>query len=376
MEVIVPAESIVNSGNSIPDEIDMSDVVTQFEDSFNAIQSLSPHAIHNSALPIISSKARSITTKSSANRKTPPFVWKKVRNLVAEFTEIGNAGCGQFGVVSIMQRNVDNCVYALKRVTLTMQSLSDEGIVRSVVKEADILKSMQHVNIICLYQFLHEDDDPNFYFLMEYVDGSSLDVIIKKRDSLTVTLIWSFIQQIMSALVYVHSVGILHRDLKPENIMVTNDGKIKLIDFGLSKQLDAGAKTATSFLGTLVYMSHEKKLAFDYDGRDDVWSVGLTLAELITKQRIDSLFPGAVLSDPKRKNMLEELLSLCRTVDVNLASIVRLMCSGYEKRPQAFEVLIQIEHFQLMAPLTEPPVEVPLSPVQANVAVSYNISCA
>ena len=122
-----------------------------------------------------------------------------------------------------------------------------------VDKELMILASLTNANVTHLYQYTRGRDD-SFFFLMECIDGGSFDDIIEKTITLTISLIWSHLQQIVNALVYLQGEGVLHCDLKLENIMVTMSDRVKLIDFGLSKKLESHVKVAGSSKGTPTYI--------------------------------------------------------------------------------------------------------------------------
>jgi serine/threonine protein kinase len=153
--------------------------------------------------------------------------------------------------------------------------------------------------------------------------------------------------------------------------MVTSQGRIKLIDFGLSKKLEAHVKVAKSAKGTPTYMSHEKYLENPYDGRDDIWSTGVILSELILNKRVQRVVGSVFLSDPKNSNVLEELLTQCDRADVGLSSIARLMLLEYHQRPQAYNLLIKIEETQTStsvgnSPLPPSPTESMKKPLKDN----------
>jgi serine/threonine-protein kinase len=118
--------------------------------------------------------------------------------------------------------------------------------------------------------------------IMEYVEGSTLaDLMHNGHIGLKMTL--SYISQALAALDYAHARGVIHRDLKPSNIMVTPSGQLKLMDFGVAKLASDAKLTKTGLLvGSLHYMSPEQIEGKDLDGRSDIYSLGVTLYEMIT----------------------------------------------------------------------------------------------
>jgi Tol biopolymer transport system component/predicted Ser/Thr protein kinase len=161
-------------------------------------------------------------------------------------------------------------------------------------REARAIAALNHPNICQLY-----DVGPN-YLVMEYVAGKTLEEVIGRK-GLALSLVLRYAIQIADALVRAHAVNIVHRDLKPGNIMVTNDGAVKLLDFGLAKLTEPAAtptgatQTVTvaaaprteegTILGTVAYMSPEQAEGKPVDTRSDIFSAGTVLYEMITGRR-------------------------------------------------------------------------------------------
>jgi eukaryotic-like serine/threonine-protein kinase len=123
------------------------------------------------------------------------------------------------------------------------------------------------------------------YIAMEYVDGVSLRAIMREQRPLPAERALGFARQICEAMVYMHRQGIVHRDLKPENALITNDGKLKLMDFGIA--LDESARRLTwsglsTTIGTPDYMAPEQVSGRHGDARTDVYALGTMLFEMVT----------------------------------------------------------------------------------------------
>jgi serine/threonine protein kinase len=120
---------------------------------------------------------------------------------------------------------------------------------------------------------------------MEYIDGKSLREIIKEKQQtkeyFSEEFIYKIFSQIVSSLSCCHSMNIIHRDIKPENILITKEEQIKLIDFGLSKQIETISKSMSTETGTSNYMSPEIINEQKYFSNSDVWSLGCVLFELL-----------------------------------------------------------------------------------------------
>ena len=161
--------------------------------------------------------------------------------------------------------------------------------------EAKAASALNHPNIVTVYDIRSEGGVD--YIVMEYVDGRTLeDCISPKR--LRARELLQYATQIADALATAHAAGILHRDLKPSNIMVTNEGRVKVLDFGLAKLLeteettpDGTTRTIRNLTeegmaaGTTAYMSPEQAEAQKLDCRSDIFSFGTVLYEMITGQR-------------------------------------------------------------------------------------------
>ncbi len=167
-------------------------------------------------------------------------------------------------------------------------------------QEATSAAALNHPNIAHIYE-IGEADGVHF-IAMEFIDGVTLRLRLKRGmrlgDALDVTT------QIASALAAAHRAGIIHRDLKPENAMLTAEGYVKVLDFGLAKLTEhPAANSAASTLintdpgmiiGTAQYMSPEQARGLDMDARTDIWSLGVVLYEMITGR---TPFEGATKSD-------------------------------------------------------------------------------
>src|SRR3954452_11860687 len=147
--------------------------------------------------------------------------------------------------------------------------------------EARAIAALNHPNIATLY-----DIGPD-YLVMEYVEGPPIRPTDDIRKLLDLAV------QIADGLTAAHAAGIVHRDLKPDNILVTKNGRVKILDFGLAKQNAAGAAATQAFtvtqpgavMGTVAYMSPEQARGQELDARSDQFSFGLIIYELATGKR-------------------------------------------------------------------------------------------
>jgi serine/threonine protein kinase len=175
---------------------------------------------------------------------------------------------------------------------LPIATSTDSTLVKRFEREAQAASSLNHPNIVTIYDFASEDSV--WYIAMELVEGKRLrdviDVPAETRRLLDIAV------QIADALAKAHAAGIIHRDLKPENVMVTRDDRVKLLDFGLAKLTPAASRDNTATLdptdfknttpglvmGTVRYMSPEQVLGKEIDFRSDQFSFGTILYEMAT----------------------------------------------------------------------------------------------
>jgi serine/threonine protein kinase/Tfp pilus assembly protein PilF len=155
------------------------------------------------------------------------------------------------------------------------------------MQEAKAAAALNHPNILGVYEI--DEQNGSLFFAMEYVEGKTLKSHIADQRSgtgipLKQALNW--MMQIGEGLKAAHDRSIVHRDIKPENIMITPDGKVKIMDFGIAKLKSSSGltKTGTS-LGTLSYMSPEQAQGIATDHRCDVWSLGVVFYEMLTGER-------------------------------------------------------------------------------------------
>jgi serine/threonine protein kinase len=151
--------------------------------------------------------------------------------------------------------------------------------------EASAMAHLQHPNIVALYDYMENED--GLFLIMEYVEGHELDHYIKNvTGPIGEEEIEKIMAQTLGAFEYAHSKGIVHRDIKPSNILLTAEGQVKVLDFGIAKLLDADktlTKTGTQ-MGTVLYMSPEQVKGEKVDQRSDIYALGVTLFQMATGQ--------------------------------------------------------------------------------------------
>ncbi len=201
---------------------------------------------------------------------------------VSHYEVLEKLGAGGMGVVyKARDVNLDRFV-ALKFLPPHVDSADDVARVRErFVQEAKAASALDHSNIGTIYE-IGETEDGQTFIAMAYYDGETLDKRIA-RGPLPVSEAVSIARQLAQGLAKAHEKGIVHRDIKPSNLMVTTDGAIKIIDFGLARLTDATRITQKgAAVGTVAYMSPEAARGKDVDERSDVWSLGVVFYEILT----------------------------------------------------------------------------------------------
>jgi len=160
----------------------------------------------------------------------------------------------------------------------------DDQVVRRFQQEAKTAAKLDHPNIIPIYRV--ESEGGLNYFVMKYVEGTSLEDLLDKKEPLPVPDIQRILWEAACALGHAHQRGVVHRDVKPANIMFDHDGRVMLTDFGISKALQAATGfTATGMIiGTPHYMAPEQGKGAAVDGRADQYSLGVVGFRMITAE--------------------------------------------------------------------------------------------
>jgi predicted Ser/Thr protein kinase len=189
-------------------------------------------------------------------------------------------GKGGMGMVYLGRQDGLNRVVALKITLATLGEL-DDTFVQRFVKEAHTTASLRHPNIIPVYD--SGEFEGRCYMAMEYIDGGSLNDLLKIR-RMSVDEVIDIGKGVCAALEHAHRAGFVHRDIKPENIMLNRDGQPVVTDFGIVKSMHGSTNlTGTnSTIGSPQYMSPEQLMGDDnIDGRADLYSLGVVLYEML-----------------------------------------------------------------------------------------------
>ena len=165
---------------------------------------------------------------------------------------------------------------------MQIKSDTDQKRINRFFNEAKIMKKLSHKNIPKVYDFGEKKDLQ--YIILEYIDGYNLRELIKAHDDISKNYI-SIILKACDILGYIHKKGIIHQDIKSRNIILTKDGDVKIIDFGLAYEKDKYSIKVRERAGTPHYMSPEQVEGYRGDEKSDVYSLGVVIYELATGRR-------------------------------------------------------------------------------------------
>ncbi len=197
---------------------------------------------------------------------------------IGKYRIVGQLGRGGAGVV---YKAVDETLHRDVAVKTLNPDLANTEVMSRFRAEATILARLNHPQIATIFELFRADGD--LLMVMEFVRGESLDKLTERLGALSPERAAYIIDQILSALEHAHRGGVVHRDVKPANVMVTDEGSIKIMDFGIARVLGAEQKTVDfRLMGTPAYMSPEQVLGEEVDGRSDLYSVGVLFYRLLT----------------------------------------------------------------------------------------------
>jgi serine/threonine protein kinase len=251
---------------------------------------------------------------------------------VGRFRIQARLGTGGMGEVYLAEDTGLKRQVALKRITSRLRANAKSR--QRLWKEAECASRLNDPHVAAVYDVIEESNE--LFVVMEYIEGETL----RRRLARPVT-VGEFVgiaQQSASGLSAAHRAGLLHRDIKPENIMLTSSGQVKILDFGLARELPLGDDAAqetvdtTSFSGTLLYMAPEVLDQKDTDARADIFSLGIVFYEALSGRHP---FQRATLLETCNAILREELPALqVRNAEVpaELQQIVQRML---EKDPGA-----------------------------------------
>ena len=200
---------------------------------------------------------------------------------IGDYEIVQVLGAGGMGQVYKVRNVLSDRVEAMKVLLPNLEG--DPGLADRFLNEIKVQATLDHPNIAKLHTAMKVNNQ--LVMVMEFVDGTSLSTILL-RGPLPPSAAAAYAAQVLDALAYAHARGVIHRDIKPANLMLAADGHIKLMDFGIARvQADKRLTQTGSTVGSLFYMSPEQIKGSDPDGRSDLYSLGITMYEMVTGRR-------------------------------------------------------------------------------------------
>ncbi|HEX9110422.1 MAG TPA: protein kinase, partial [Terriglobales bacterium] len=199
------------------------------------------------------------------------------------------AKIGKYDVIRVIGRGGMGIVYEAadpfldRRIAIKMMTggFSDNpDLLKRFFREAQSTGSLQHPNIVTVFEL--GDHEGNPYLVMEFLEGESLDSIITSRKQLSLLEKIHLVIEVCHGLSHAHRRGIVHRDIKPANIMVSREGVVKIVDFGIAHIGATNVTKTGQIMGSVSYMAPEQVNGNPVDARTDVFSTGVVLYELFT----------------------------------------------------------------------------------------------
>lgn len=204
---------------------------------------------------------------------------------------VGQTVDGRYRIIAMLARGGMATVYEaldtrLDRVValkIMHKGLAeDHGFVERFQREARAAARLSHPHVVAVFD--QGEADGHVYLAMEYVPGRTLRDVLRQYGPLTSEQALTILDPVVEALAAAHAAGFVHRDIKPENVLISNDGRIKVADFGLARAVTSDGATTTQglLIGTVAYLSPEQVEHGKADGRSDVYAAGILLYEMVT----------------------------------------------------------------------------------------------
>ncbi len=205
-----------------------------------------------------------------------------IGELIDHYRVLELVGCGAMGVVyKGLDVNLDRPV-AIK--VMGAEARNGPDFVERFRQEARMQAALNHPNVALLFDYFVHDGAP--VAVMEFIDGESLEQLIRRRGAIPAHEAVPLFKQALRGVAAAHRAGIIHRDLKSSNLMITKDGVVKVMDFGIAKRqgVTGGTKASSTSIGSPLYMAPEQILGNPVDCRTDVYALGVTLYQLLSGQ--------------------------------------------------------------------------------------------
>lgn len=273
---------------------------------------------------------------------------------ILNYKIIRKIGEGGMGVVYMGEDDILGRKVAIK--ILRAQLLHDKDLLERFKSEARILSRLNHPNIASLYNFFSYND--TYCMVMEYVEGEPLDDLLKKYKAFPAGFAAQLISQALEGLSHAHNKGVVHRDIKLSNLILSNEGEVKIMDFGIARAVGSSRLTSTGkAIGTLEYMSPEQIKGQEGDEKSDLYSMGIVLYELLSG---DVPFQENTEFELMKAHLEKRPPSLRKKMSSISAPLEKVVLKCLEKKPekrfanaQEFKTTLHASVPQLLHSLSE-----------------------
>lgn len=236
----------------------------------------SPTKLHNSKF----TEAKVSLTPAQRFEKKPGKLLS-TKDILSSYEFKETIGRGAFANVYRAINKLTGDEVAIKEIFI-----EDDDDILELMCEIDLLKILKHRNIVKYHGFIK--NDKKLLIFLEYCSGGSLRNLYKKNGPLTEEQVVEFLKEMLQGLIYLHGQGVVHRDVKAANILLTNQGDIKLTDFGVSTKVSTTTIKTYSIAGTPNWMAPEIISMDGTSTASDIWSLGATIVELLTGEPLYS----------------------------------------------------------------------------------------
>jgi serine/threonine-protein kinase len=234
------------------------------------------------------------------------------------------------GAMGVVYRALDPVLNRLVAIKVMSESLAQDSDLRErFLREARAAGSLQHPNVITIYDFGEVDGHP--FIAMEFIEGVDVEHLLRTNVALSVESKLGIIIDVLQGLSYAHRHGVIHRDIKPANIRVDPDGKARIMDFGIAHVASSNMTRTGVMLGTPNYMAPEQIVGNEITAQSDIFSTGVVLYELLTNTKP---FQGDTLHTVLYKVLSETPPPLDKVLPGLPSALNKIVMRALQKEPK------------------------------------------